>query len=288
MSNVNVPIKTFGGKQFWGDVRIYGGWRIQRNVFSGHFRLLDRRDVRRAWGTREECEQALEEAKRAGQAVPRSKRLCVLLHGLGRSKDAFRKLKKALEEAGYEVYGVNYPSTQFGVDTFAEQVKGVLDNCQGDFEEMDMVTHSLGGIVARRVLSRPGAPKVKRLIMLGPPNQGAVLADVLSDWWPFKLLAGPAGQELQSGVEHFAANAGVPHCEYAVIAGGKGDGKGWNPLIPGDDDGVVGVTSTRLNGMKDFLVVPALHSFMARHPYVIQQVLAFLKTGTFSAGLSRP
>ena len=42
MRRVNVPILTLGDKQFWGDVFVHAGWRIQENVFTGHYRLLDR------------------------------------------------------------------------------------------------------------------------------------------------------------------------------------------------------------------------------------------------------
>ena len=29
--------KTLGGRQFWGDVHHFQGWRIQQNVFTKHF-----------------------------------------------------------------------------------------------------------------------------------------------------------------------------------------------------------------------------------------------------------
>lgn len=33
--------KTMGGKVWWTDVKNRNGWRIQRNLISGHYRLLD-------------------------------------------------------------------------------------------------------------------------------------------------------------------------------------------------------------------------------------------------------
>ena len=44
---------TLGGLTFWIDVAEIGGWRMQRNIFIGHWRLLDPRNVRRAWGVNE-------------------------------------------------------------------------------------------------------------------------------------------------------------------------------------------------------------------------------------------
>jgi pimeloyl-ACP methyl ester carboxylesterase len=285
-SRWNIPLKTLGGKQFWADEAIYGGWRIQRNVLTKHHRLLDDRSIRRAWGSREACEGALEDAKAEGKAVLRSKRLCVLLHGFLRSKDSMKGMKKHLEKAGYEAYSVNYPSTQFDIDTFAAQVTILLTQWQGDFSEIYVVTHSLGGIVARRVLSKDDAPKVKRLVMTGPPNQGAIMADLLLGWWPSQYVTGPAGKELVTGVESSAKSAGIPKCEFGVIAGARGKGKGWNPLIPDDDDGVVGVKSTRLDGMADHIVVRAPHTTIMNHKESVKQALFFFEHGRFDHGSS--
>ena len=48
--------------------------------------------------------------------------------------------------------------------------------------------------------------------------------------------------------------------EFGVIAGGVSDVKGYNPWIVGDDDGVVSVGETHLQGERDFLIINALHS----------------------------
>ncbi len=53
---VNIPAATLGGKQFWADEFVHGSWRIQRNVLSGHYRLLDPDNTRRAWGTWDHCQ----------------------------------------------------------------------------------------------------------------------------------------------------------------------------------------------------------------------------------------
>ena len=35
----------------WTDELLFDQWRIQRNVYTGNYRLLDESDVRQAWGT---------------------------------------------------------------------------------------------------------------------------------------------------------------------------------------------------------------------------------------------
>ena len=39
--DVDGGIQTLGGRQFWGDLVYFQGWRIQENSFSGSCRLLD-------------------------------------------------------------------------------------------------------------------------------------------------------------------------------------------------------------------------------------------------------
>src|SRR5688572_13059811 len=66
--NVNLP--TLGGKQFWGDELLFPRWRIQRNVLTGHFRLLDEDNVRHAWGSFAACQRKLDQIKQARSLPP--------------------------------------------------------------------------------------------------------------------------------------------------------------------------------------------------------------------------
>src|SRR5437764_11506322 len=66
----NVATPTLGGMQFWGDKLFFHQWRIQRNVFTGHCRLLDADLRRHAWGSFAQCQAKLEEIKRTGKLPP--------------------------------------------------------------------------------------------------------------------------------------------------------------------------------------------------------------------------
>jgi len=47
----NLPTPTAGGHVFWSNlVGEDGEWRLQRNSFTQHYRILDPDDVRMAWG----------------------------------------------------------------------------------------------------------------------------------------------------------------------------------------------------------------------------------------------
>src|SRR5687767_120728 len=57
----SVSTKTSGGRCFWGDELLFRDWRIQRNVLTGHCRLLDGDDRRQTWGDLETCRAALDD-----------------------------------------------------------------------------------------------------------------------------------------------------------------------------------------------------------------------------------
>ena len=119
--------------------------------------------------------------------------------------------------------------------------------------------------------------------MLGVPNNGARMADLLKNNLLFKGVMGPAGQQLISEPAGFVKSLPVPDFPFGVIAGGRGTERGFNPLIPGDDDMTVSVASTRLPGAADFLLINTLHSFMMNNKQVIDATARFLKYGRFRA-----
>jgi len=56
--------RTLGGVQFWTDELVFRDWRIQQNVLSGHYRLLDGANRRLAAGTFQQCHDQLEAIKK--------------------------------------------------------------------------------------------------------------------------------------------------------------------------------------------------------------------------------
>lgn len=279
-TNPNLPLPTLGGLQFWADEMIRCGWRIQRSVFTGHCRLLDSADRRQAWGTFAQCEVAMRRLQEAAGLEPAGERAAVLIHGILGWKDRWAPMSDALRRRGLEVIDVNYPSTRARIEDHVAQLRTVLANMD-EFEEINFVTHSMGGLILRRLLADwPDLP-ARRAVLIAPPNRGAVTADLVREFFAYRLVFGPAGQQLVTGVASFTHGLPPPRCEFGVIAGGRGDDVGFNPLIAGDDDGVVPVESTRLEGMSDFLLVPRLHSAIIRAPEVVAATVRFLETGRF-------
>jgi pimeloyl-ACP methyl ester carboxylesterase len=276
---LNFDMPTLGGLQFWADEFLYAEWRIQRNVYTGHWRLLDPDDVRRAWGNFSQCRSAFRKMRQQKHLRPESTHLVMLIHGLGRSRHSFGDLAGRLRGAGYDAAGINYPSFYQSIEETAEQVERVLDRLDGT-ETISFVTHSLGGLVLRATLARNGAWReriaVHRAVLVAPPNQGSAVAGLLSDLPPYHWLTGDVGGELTHELVAELPGLDIP---FAIIAGGRADGMGFNPLIDGDDDGTLAIAETELAGRDDFFVVDSLHSFVQSDEQSIDAILSYLETG---------
>ena len=283
-----IPQKTFGGKQFWSDVYFFHGWHIQRHATTGHYRLLDAEERRYAWGTFAVCKAMLDKIREEQQLPPMRGKAVVVLHGLVRSHASMESIADYLRDKGdYAVFNFEYASTRLPIEQHAKDLASVLESLDG-IEEINFVGHSLGNIVVRRYLydhldpktGKPTDRRIRRMVMLGPPNQGSVMARALSENTLFGVN-GQAGQELGIGWSTLSKKLATPPFEFGIIAGGKGDDEGYNPILGGDDDGTVRVESARLTGATDFLLLPVLHSFMMNEEVVQEHTLRFLQDGYF-------
>jgi hypothetical protein len=52
-------------------------------------------------------------------------------------------------------------------------------------------------------------------------------------------------------------------------------------MIPGQDDGKVGVDNAKLDGMKDFLVLRCSHPMIMKSDHAVEQTIHFLDYGEF-------
>jgi pimeloyl-ACP methyl ester carboxylesterase len=302
----NFAMPTMGGKQFWSDELFFHKWRIQRNVFSGHYRLLDEQDRRHASGTYDECLKVLDDIKQKRRLPPMKGKAVIVLHGLFRSHNSMDSLCDYLaDRGGYEVFNVTYPSTRDDVGEHARSLAHIIDNLDG-IEEVNFVAHSMGNIVIRHYLGdlrkleaeknqastapdaiRKKRPVFHRFVMLAPPNHEAQLATVFGDNILFKSVSGQSGQQLGRQWKELERKLATPDFEFAIITGGKGNEKGYNPFLSGDNDGTISVEIAKLPGARDFIVLPVLHSFIMSDPKVQELTLQFMQKGYFVSEAER-
>ncbi|MGF1631003.1 MAG: esterase/lipase family protein [Kiloniellaceae bacterium] len=265
--------------QLWEDRQIHAGWRLQQHIVLHSCRLLDRGQAVRARGWGDDCAGALAAARREQGLAPASGHLVLLLHGMGRSTFLFRDMERELRAAGYEAVAISYPSLTKDIAGHADQLTVLLESLEG-VERVSFVTHSLGALVVREALSRPapwrGRLALGRVVMLAPPNQGSRLAAALQKVPAYHWIGGPAAGEIAAGPPFAPLPVGI---EVAVIAGGTADGRGFNPLLPDNNDGIVTIAETALPGVRDRMTVSAVHTVIAAAPETIAATRRFLENG---------
>lgn len=207
----------------------------------------------------------------------------ILLHGLGRTRMSMLNLEQYLVTSGYWVVNYGYPSRSEKIEQIAKvYIPDAISKCNSNLSsKINFVTHSLGGIVIRQYLQTHELPTGSRIVMLSPPNHGSELPDHYKDESWFQWFTGPAGQQLTTREDSLPNQLKPVDVEIGVIAGTKSIGSWLSSIIPGADDGVVSVKSTRLDEMKDFLQVPRTHTFIMESDEVHRQIVYFLKNGRF-------
>ena len=270
--------KTLGTRQVWADVNYFSGWRIQENVYTSQCRLVNPQRVVKVTGTLEDCQQNLKSIREEQKLAPEQGKAVILIHGLLQTSNCMNQMSISLKDSGFVPVEFDYPSTQISIPEAAGFLNKMVTSLEG-FTEIHFVAHSMGGLVVRSFSTGTHDQRVKRLVMLGTPNQGAELADITQQVWLVRTASGPGARQLGTRPNGLIKKLPVPNYEFAVIAGARGTYAGWNPLIPGDDDGTVTVASTRLPGAADFGTVCKTHGDLLGDEQAISQTVNFLKSG---------
>ncbi|MCH2115825.1 MAG: alpha/beta hydrolase [Pirellulales bacterium] len=287
----DIGSKTLGGRMIFSDEVVYHGWRIQKNSLLGHYRLLEPDDSRYTFGSLEHCLEELEKVKIEKELPPMPEEVVIVVHGLGAYRHWMNPLSEFLaEEGGFVVINVGYPSTKGEIGEHAASLMSVIQHLDG-VEKINFVAHSMGNIVIRHCLNDLASLPVSqqpditygRFVMLAPPNHGATAAEKLADNKLAQIFGGDAVQQLAPNVgwPNLEKQLATPNFEFGIIVGGVGDDEGYLAGIPGDDDMLLSVETSKLAGASDFAQVKGIHQTLPKNEQVQQYVLRFLQTGAF-------
>ena len=206
----------------------------------------------------------------------------VLLHGLGRTRYSLWPVAREAMRRDYRVHNLGYPSRRAPIEELAERVGRRVRDIAGD-GTVDVVTHSMGGIVLRAAVAADVLPatSIRRVVMLAPPNHGSELTDRLRDYLVYRLALGPAAQQIGTDDESVPRRLPPPPFEVGIIAGRRSTNPLFSRVLGAEGDGKVTVASAQLDGMRELVVVDRSHTFIMWAPDVLAHIFSFLETGRF-------
>jgi pimeloyl-ACP methyl ester carboxylesterase len=183
-------------------------------------------------------------------------------------------LGRRLERRGLATRAFGYPTVRRGLRGNAEALREFVLQLSAD--QVDLVGHSLGGLVILRMLDEYADLPPGRVVLLGSPVHGSAVGRRVVDRDLFRPLVGRARTALENGFSHAPAGR-----ETGVIAGSRSVGVGriFGPL-DGPNDGTVTVAECRLEGASE-CVLPVTHTGLVTAPSVSRAVGDFLASGRF-------
>ena len=190
-----------------------------------------------------------------------------LVHGYLANRYMLAVLGRRLARRGYAPSPWGYWNIRCSLLVHAARFARRLEELDADpaTDVLHLVTHSMGGVIARAALDRYRPRKLGRIVMLAPPNHGSFVAT---------RAAGTFGRFLKPVVELSTAPDSLanllpmpPDLDLGVIAA--------------DYDALVSEASTRPDVPHDFVALPTWHTGLLFDLRAADLVAGFLTTGSF-------
>lgn len=193
-----------------------------------------------------------------------------LLHGLGGNRTDMWPIGRRLKRIGFGVRNWGYRSIGNRIETHADRLASELAEMDSQFKgRIHLVTHSMGGIVARKMLAEHEIKNIGRIVMVAPPNQGSHTARKLTRYigWlsPSLNQLSDAKDSFVNQMPNSLNDRGV---EFAIIESTK--------------DRVIVQGGVHLEGYRDYARVDGHHGVLTWYRETIRLVENFLVHGEFS------
>jgi len=200
----------------------------------------------------------------------------ILIHGLWMHGIVLLPQQRWLRAEGFSVRRFSYPSWSGGLADNANLLSSFVNETPGAV--IHLVAHSLGGLVALKMLSQEPDARIRSVVLLGTPYAGCHCGVTLAAQPVLNALVGRTFKDWFS----LPSSALQTAVEIGVIAGTRPIGLG--RLIPGlarPNDGVVAVDETRISEAKDSVELNVSHSGMLVSRACTGQIASFIRTGRF-------
>jgi pimeloyl-ACP methyl ester carboxylesterase len=145
--------------------------------------------------------------------------------------------------------------------------------------ELNIIAHSLGGLIALSALAEVLTVWQGRAVLLGAPLTGSECARCVAGLWGGEWMLGTAREWLCNGL----APMPVPDDRVAILAGARNHGVGrWLGACPAPGDGIVRVVETRFEGTMHVPLVNTTHLGLLFNHQVVAAATRFIRAGTVS------
>ncbi len=110
--------------------------------------------------------------------APTDAPLVILVHGYSCNSALWRPMIGRLRKAGFAAEAIDLEPALASIDSFADQLDGFIEAAiRGTgAAKVSLVTHSMGGLVARAYLKKYGARRVNKVVTLTCGHHGTALA----------------------------------------------------------------------------------------------------------------
>jgi pimeloyl-ACP methyl ester carboxylesterase len=200
----------------------------------------------------------------------------VLVHGLWMQGPLMRVMGKMLESRGFRTKAISY---DFLKRTPAANAQHLYDEIGLlGAKKINLVGHSLGGIVILHLLHRFPDLEIDKVVLIGSPVKGSSVARRVYNAPLLRPLLGQSVERgLLGGAPIFALNRPL-----GIITGSGSIGLSALLYPSGEDsDGVVRECETLLENATDRISLPLSHSAMIFSRQCTEYVAQFLTTGRF-------
>jgi pimeloyl-ACP methyl ester carboxylesterase len=153
-----------------------------------------------------------------------------------------------------------------------------LDRLAHERAAPHFVGHSLGGVLVFDMLSRHPQIRAGRIVLIGAPVNGCLAGRRLATWRIGRWMLGASAPRWADCAARWQRAEPL-----GIIAGTRAFGLGRAlGTLPGENDGVVRVEETTVEGMADRVLLPQGHSRLAVSARVSALVERFLRAGRFA------